>query len=363
MTRSVFVLGAGFSAPAQMPIQADVMREVVKRTSQPFQDTVRQTFTTLFSTSEPEDMAGVPLEDVFTMLDRARKSGETIRGLSRAEMENSYEAMLKAITQEFNNRLRDFDEGENNYAKFFQELIKKRVGAGDTKARKADPFSILTLNWDTIPDYLIQKIGKPHKAAADYACYDYDVEGDKHHVPSLRLKSKGSFNVKLLKLHGSLNWLVCTCCGRLFSTMKGWTRPPVAFLHSRKCRFCKAVDLENLIVTPTLVKEISHTQLKNVWHNALIDLQETERIVFVGYSFPLADFEFRYVLLKAVTGNPDVKIRVVLYPPDHLCNDERMWERNLTQERYGNFFGNRDIDFKYMDANDFMADPNLIWHW
>jgi hypothetical protein len=271
--------------------------------------------------------------------------------------------MIKAITQEFNNRLRGFDESKNKYSQFYEELIRRRVGVGDAKARKEDPFTIITLNWDTIPDFLIQKIGKSYKAAVDYACYDYDLEGAKRHVPSLRLKSKGSFNIKLLKLHGSLNWLICTCCGRLFSTTKNWTWPPVAFLHDQKCRFCKTVDLENLIITPTLVKEISHTQLKNIWHNALIDLQEAGRIVFVGYSFPLADFEFRYVLLKAITGNPSVSIRAVLYPPDNSCNDEKRWERNLTEERYSNFFGYRDIDFKYLDANDFMADTSLIWNW
>lgn len=133
---------------------------------------------------------------------------------------------------------------------------------------------------------------------------------------------------------------------------------------SEKCRVCQDVDLENLILTPSLVKDISQTHLKMVWHNALMDLQEARRIVFVGYSFPLADFEFRCILLKAITGHEDIVVRVVLYPPDDLCRtDQDKLKRDEVKERYANFFGQRDVDFKFMDAKDFMAEPSLAWEW
>ena len=95
-----------------------------------------------------------------------------------------------------------------------------------------------------------------------------------------------------------------------------------------------------------------------------MDLQEAERIVFLGYSLPMADFEFRYTLLRAITTNNDVAIRVVLYPPDGLIkSDKDQWIRDQTEERFQNFFGQRDMDFKYMDVIDFMADDDLIWSW
>jgi hypothetical protein len=49
-------------------------------------------------------------------------------------------------------------------------------------------------------------------------------------------------------------------------------------------------------------KNLNNTHLKMVWQNAMIDLREANRIVFLGYSFPLADFEFRYLLLKSAFG-------------------------------------------------------------
>ena len=231
-------------------------------------------------------------------------------------------------------------------------------------APASDPFAIVTLNWDTIPDFMIHQCGATNNVVVDYACYNEALEGDADHVPSILRKSSGKLNVKLLKLHGSLNWLTCTCCGRLFSAAQKGDRPFASFPEFQKCRFCVDVKLENLIVTPTLVKDVGQTHLKMVWHNALIDLQESERIVFLGYSLPLADFEFRYVLLKAITGRDDIQVRVVLYPPDDgRQTPERLWQRKAEEERYTNFFGNRDIDFRYMDAVEFMAAPDSIWNW
>ena len=306
-------------------------------------------------------MAQVPLEDVFTMLDRARVSGETISGFTHEDIWQSYKALIQTIIHEFNRKLSGFTVGP--YASFFQELILKRVASGTPQDQEADPFTIVTLNWDTIPDYLLNTLGTNYKAVLDYGCYDYDLNSASDHIPSIRRKGAGLFNIKLLKLHGSLNWLLCSCCGRLFSVNQSGTTPPIAPLQS-KCSFCHGdVELENVIITPTLIKNLAQHQIKHIWHNAFLDLQDSSRIVFVGYSFPMADFEFRYTLLKAITGNSLLKIRVILYPPDP-CTGEKLWARNEIEERYSRFFGNlRDVDFKYMDSSDFMLDPQLIWDW
>src|SRR5215211_5217752 len=155
MSKTVFVLGAGFSVPAQMPVQADLMFEVLRR---PSQTGVRQTYNSLFNLLDPAEMANVPLEDVFTMLDRARRSGETIRGLSRDEIERSHTQLLNAITHQFNRKLMSFSHPA--YTSFFSELVRVRVGAGNGTAQQDDPFSIITLNWDTIPEIMLSAVGR-----------------------------------------------------------------------------------------------------------------------------------------------------------------------------------------------------------
>jgi hypothetical protein len=361
--RTVFVLGAGFSAPAKLPVQADIMKEVMLRRSQSFQIEAQEALKTMFESLQPDELETVPLEDVFTMLDRARKAGETIKGFSHEEIRKSYAALVRTIVHEFQRKLNGFDFSGSPFVDFADELIAKRYADGSLIAQDADPFSLISLNWDTIPDYLINTRGctSGRRVVLDYGCYDYDLEDSPGHLPSIRRKGQGLFNVKLLKLHGSLNWVVCSCCARLFSCNTGGS-PPIASLAGQ-CRYCGAVDLENVIITPTLMKDLAQNQVRNVWHNAYLDLQDCSRLVFVGYSFPMADFEFRYMLLKATLGNQFLKVRVVLFPPDP-CTGEVLWRRNEVQNRYQQFFGaNRDIEFKFMDSADFMRDPRLIWDW
>jgi hypothetical protein len=91
----------------------------------------------------------------------------------------------------------------------------------------------------------------------------------------------------------------------------------------------------------------------------------------LGYSLPLADFEFRYLLLKSVfqhkefapPGNDkDVKIRVLLYP-EHPRDEKEKNKREEAESRYRNLFIGKDIQFKYMDVLTFMTNEDLVWRW
>jgi hypothetical protein len=363
---TIFVLGAGFSAPAHLPLQAELMRGVMKRTSpQPFQLDARDTLKRMFDALDSTELKTVSLEDVFTMLDRARKTGETIRGFSHQDIQDSYKSLVQTIVQEFRRPLTDMDFTSSPFPAFVDELIKKRHGNGSNDDQESDEFSIVSLNWDTILDHLLNTRGTTgdRKVVLDYGCYDYDLNNQPDHIPSIRRKGEGLFNIKLLKLHGSLNWVVCSCCGRLFSDNDD-AQPPVAPLTpTPTCRFCSDVELENVVITPTLMKELAQNQLRNIWHNAFLVLQDCDRIVFVGYSFPMADFEFRYILLKSILGKQSLKIRVVLFPSDP-CDGQALWRRDEVQQRYSQFFGsNRDIKFKFLDSAQFMCDPDLLWNW
>jgi len=134
------------------------------------------------------------------------------------------------------------------------------------------------------------------------------------------------------------------------------------------CQYCKSLDpptgedpvLRSLIITPTFMKSLDNLSIKTIWHNAYIDLCDAYHIVFIGYSFPDADFEMRCLLKKAVSSR--TRITVVLNdandPQRHIDSfsslglslDEakklvgRMW---LPESRYKSFFGEDRILFKY----------------
>ncbi|MBF0457581.1 MAG: hypothetical protein HQK99_06775 [Nitrospirae bacterium] len=149
------------------------------------------------------------------------------------------------------------------------------------------------------------------------------------------------------------------------------------FIYQNKnhtCNDCKDEEkgkiLKRLMVTPTFLKDINNTHLKMVWHNASLDLREAKRIFFVGYSLPLSDYEFRYMLLRALSSSKNKKkqkIMVILFPPDGLSpngkpyGDSLLWEREKTMERYENLLNGYNLEFRCMDARDFMKDIEIIW--
>lgn len=353
MKKTVIVLGAGFSAPAGMPLQADLMRGAVYRDSQPFQETIRATYSTLFDMRQPEQMEKAPLEDVFTMLDRARRTGETIGGLSHEQIRRSQVALLTSIAHDFNKALLDCET--EMYVSFFRHLIARVYRQDDAD----NCLSLITLNWDTIPDFAIAAQNDEDALSIDYGFRTCSLSGDsENEAPRERSPAR---RISLFKLHGSIDWLICSCCRRVFKKNSYGDVPPVAIPFLDKCRYCKNAELESSIITPTLLKDFYQPHFQQIWHGALLALQAATEIVFIGYSLPLADFEFRYLLLKSITGKSAVRIRATLYPPDDRVNSPAdLVERENVKSRYKNLFAGNAIDFICMDAAKFMSQPTLI---
>ncbi|HEY5499339.1 MAG TPA: hypothetical protein VIK20_03020, partial [Bacteroidales bacterium] len=100
--------------------------------------------------------------------------------------------------------------------------------------------------------------------------------------------------------------------------------------------------LSSQLVMPTFLKDLSNVQLKLIWQNAGIELSEASIIIFMGYSFPMADFELRQLLARTVRH--DAQIEVVLSSHDIPNNQNDL---NSPEFRYRSFFGKRKINFNY----------------
>lgn len=72
-----------------------------------------------------------------------------------------------------------------------------------------------------------------------------------------------------------------------------------SFIKNINCRHCdKNFEEEtnnhklisNLIM-PTFIKDLSNPQYKIIWQNAGVEISEADKLVFIGYSLPSADFD------------------------------------------------------------------------
>lgn len=235
----------------------------------------------------------------------------------------------------------------HTYSDSFAEYIVKLVAPRATN-KEFDPVSIISTNWDILLDNSIKRAieNDLDKGVVDYCCYISSLKEDESIKLGLWALGKGKYNVKLLKLHGSMNWLHCPKCQRLFVEFN--TKSAKSIIFERiNCKYCSknfadeiedSILLTSNLIMPTFLKDMTNFQLKLIWQNAGVELSESTKIVFIGYSLPQADFELRQLLSRMVPH--DTEIEVIMKKEATLTDKKN---NNEIFERYKNFFGRRKV--------------------
>jgi hypothetical protein len=352
--KTVYILGAGFSKPAGAPLQYELLEDIIDLRNQNIDSQISivnklnrfEDFLSNYLFIDSEDFTKVTLEDVFTPIDRCIIDNVAYRGILPKDLKSLREDIYNLIVVALKERL-DRNDNKKYIDEFAQNIIneaKKRVGN-----IKRDTISILSTNWDILLDNSLNNAIKNVRnqnneidGVVDYCCHvsSYD-EFDNSIKPGLQALGEGKYNAKLLKLHGSMNWLQCTNCQRLYIIFDNKLVDYRRFGNS-KCRHCNKnfngdgnnYSLDSNLIMPTFLKDLNNFQLKLIWQNAGIELSEADRVIFIGYSLPQADFELRQLLSRMVRHN--AKIEVVLREDTDL-------EKSETYRRYKSFFGKRNI--------------------
>lgn len=320
----------------------------------------------------------VTLEDLFTLFDKIIIGREHFRTYSSESIQEVHTALRKCIIFTLAYYSSINIQENNAVKKFAKMLLEYRCH----KPYAEDNFSIITMNWDAYLEKSLFQVceeynsTKTHrKVYPDLCFYDYCYGSKEHRIVSTHIKAKGHRNIKLLKLHGSINWLTCPHCGRVFVDYKQdiAVDEMLAVCYCPLCykEFEGNVDspqLHSMLITPTFLKDLNNLHIKNIWHNTLIDLTEATKVVFIGYSFPDADFEMRCLLKKAL--KPKTKIDVVLNSTDdpkyyenvlagQTAKAEVLSRLNLPENRYTSFFGKDMIKFNYCGMEEYL-DNNFL---
>ncbi len=199
-----------------------------------------------------------------------------------------------------------FDEIRQNKAEAYQNFAKVRVQPGD---------SIISFNYDVSVERELRK----HEKWEIGNGYGFDI------CPELTPSSP----VRLLKLHGSTNWLVSLFGGsRGFSYVspKSMSLGHRPVIRPEEFQFLGYDDIRdpefnggviNTLIMPALNKRFyMRTSFGKEWRSfwdllwgqAKTVLQRSEEIIIHGYSLPLADIRARNLLLQH--SNPRATVTV-----------------------------------------------------
>lgn len=311
---NLVIVGAGFSANAGLPLASNftpaLLRTAGLRKKGPSRAQIEflEGFVrTVFAEGAAVDADGWPeLEDILTFVDLAANSGHHLGpGYSAAELRTVRRTIITRMIRMLDQRRRRGDRrkraGWRQLQKFFAAF-----DATDT--------AVLSMNWDDVFERGIE--ASQGIADFDYggAALPYRFEDDRlvrHHPAAPPLT--------ILKPHGSVNWLYCDACRRTFSVPPEQTETVARNIYGRKdwkvvsrklgrkvlpavektpCPRCRGKSLGTRFATFSYRKALDFPMHSASWRTAERLLQQAADWVFIGYSMPTADFEFKHMLKR-----------------------------------------------------------------
>jgi hypothetical protein len=160
--------------------------------------------------------------------------------------------------------------------------------------------TIITFNWDHVPEWLLfSKFGSLN--------YCLDSDDVKKVDKNLGNVLKG---VKLLKLHGSVNWLVCENPNHPIHIYNSWQAQKGRLNSCRKC----GCQLYKMVVPPVWHKRAYAHRIGELWEIAADELCAADKIVIIGYSLPIFDISAKYLLLLSTYLNRKVRVEIINGP-------------------------------------------------
>jgi len=172
----------------------------------------------------------------------------------------------------------------------------------------------------------------------------------------------------VVKIHGSVNWLYCDNCRRLF-----WFSPEAPNdvclqllsrveaeglgFHVKECGkwlcgICRTVRLTTRLATFSYLKALDFPMFERSWQTAERLLRDAEKWVFIGYSLPAADYEFKFLLKRVQLARERPPEFVVItggtHTRDTYTNYQRFFGRAI--KRRVNFFSRGLSDRSIMSA-------------
>jgi hypothetical protein len=346
---TVFIVGAGFSHHAGLPLTTNFTealleaRQFGRGPSRMLVDFLSDFIFHAFGHSRRARAKYWPdLEDLFTCVDLSANTGHHLGSrFSPADLRTVRRALLSRTIRmlehhyELGRRKKTLEW--RRLEESFWEVNTQRVG-------------FISMNWDTVIERKLSITRE--NLSLDYCCDALPAQipdlpdptdfashkkflaaieqGQCISVAALPLNRKQVENTTpIVKIHGSANWLYCDNCRQVFwfhpeqssriadQLIRGddWLRIQtfLAKRHRRTetstltdlvrrthvtCLCSSRVALGTRIATFSFRKALEFPMLQRSWFAAEEILRAASRWIFIGYSLPAADYEFKYLLKR-----------------------------------------------------------------
>ncbi|WP_342750606.1 SIR2 family protein [Termitidicoccus mucosus] len=347
---NVYILGAGFSARANMPLVSNFLTRM--RDSYPWliserrkreAEAVQAVLEFRRSASSAAYWVNLDLENIEELFSlassKSRSLSNSIRIAIAATLDYSRitktqehtlisyegcswaksEKWLKAYPAQGNNHYRI-----NEYSYHIAQLLGM---CADGKVKGRNTF--ISFNYDTILEESLSDLG-----------LDYD-----YHLGISKITSVEQSKISVLKLHGSVNW----ARGEM-SAEKNKRRRPRAFHSYSDVRDANRVPE---LIAPTW-RKIFGSHLSAIWDESIQALQDATRVVVIGFSIPPTDTHFKYLLAAGFQENLSLR-KITFFDPQ--SEDLKRRAQSLFQ---GHSLAQNKVIFEKITLEDLTKDNNHL---
>lgn len=337
--------GAGFSLNAGLPLANEFSTELVNINglkldgpSNILAQFLRGFISDIFGHGSRTKASEWPtLEDVFTFVDISANSGHHLgKTWSASDLRVVRRALIvrsmRMLTRSYNIRAK----APSNSFKLLNRFIR---------SVDIENSSFLSMNWDTVLERRFLTLRGLDNF--DYGCSAFPAKFERRKGGNLVEEPASGDSVRIVKPHGSFNWVYCDICRRTF-----WVKPhqvlKVANQLFRRndwqvvtkrigrrlpyipsysnCPRCDANGLGTRLATFSYKKALEFPMYTASWRTAELALAEAENWVFIGYSLPAADYEFKLMLKRVqLSRAKPPKVIVIAKGGDTFENYKRLF--------------------------------------
>ncbi|MDK9707431.1 MAG: hypothetical protein OEL83_10310 [Desulforhopalus sp.] len=378
MANTVFILGAGFSFDAGIPLLGRFIERMLliaaerDKTTGKLSGNDRKLFDKALDIRDSMDgyhgrisFDDRNIEDILSML-AFSVMGTTGLRKPRANLDAFIQAISRTIELtcavkhpgppiEKKSGFTIVDTGPAMYRRFWQALFKAYNTGMDFPC-------LITFNYDLVLErslfqVLINKIYNPSKNRCPFDSfhlnYSYKnspnfygaIEPCQYQLPEhsyvhgtkvipKEVQGGKHLNIDILKLHGSLNF----------------SRPITSEHNQNPCEV-----VENPYILPPISNKSASPAGEEIWGRALTELRNAKNVVFIGYSLPTTDIYMQFFIKAALGPNKGLEKVIVIDPvfnePSQECEDMKVRYKNCFSEQL-----RRRLSFSPITAAKFVGE-------
>jgi hypothetical protein len=300
---NVYILGAGFSVDAGIPVLKDflyAMRDSLNYLRENGREWERKAVENVLVFRKQAASAALRvslnLENIEDLFSLASASPSPVDGPSvpiaiaatidcahSASKRKLYEASIAHTFQKPSSWSKKTDgQTDAIYRLPIEDAYVGLISGAACNKGKYTKNTIISFNYDLVVEESLKGWGRKIRYGFDEGDIELD---DQENYSAVETNE----TVSLFKIHGSINW----------------TQPRGKKKLVRICSsYSDIVALQqNMILVPPTWKKGTNGALNNVWNEAVKALSNATRIVIIGFSLPATDIHIRYLLAAGLQEN------------------------------------------------------------